>query len=203
MKRIIFIALLLLSFSFTVLGDYQDEIKTLTNRMQELAGSDTGLSDSQRFSEIVGITYEYTMLSYPEFATFLGDPRGQDRWSDQSEAITLQRQQDDKLLLAALENIDREALTASEQVNYDLLYDGQKRDIEGHQFPDEMMPVNQMGGVQQDIAQMMAISQPKKRRGLHQHDRPPGKDPGSGGPDHRLDAQGYGGRYYATRCHLT
>lgn len=161
MKRIIFIALLLLSFSFTVLGDYQDEIKTLTNRMQELAGSDTGLSDSQRFSEIVGITYEYTMLSYPEYATFLGDPRGQDRWSDQSEAITLQRQQDDKLLLAALENIDREALDASEQVNYDLLYDGQKRAIEGHQFPDEMMPVNQMGGVQQDIAQMMAISQPK------------------------------------------
>jgi uncharacterized protein (DUF885 family) len=161
MKRIIFVALLLLSFSSIAQGDYQDEIKALTARMQELAGSDTGLSDSERFAEIVGMTYEYTMLSYPEFATFLGDPRGQDRWSDQSEAITLQRQQDDKTLLSALENINRNALNATEQVNYDLLYDGQKRTIEGHQFPDEMMPVNQMGGVQQDIAQMMAISQPK------------------------------------------
>jgi len=129
--------------------------------MQVLSGSDTGLTDSERFQELVGMTYEYTMLSFPEFATFLGDPRGQDRWSDQSEAITLQRQQDAMTLVAALENIDRNALTANEQVNYDLLYNRQKLDIEGQQFPNEMMPINQMGGVQQDIAQMMAISQPK------------------------------------------
>ena len=129
--------------------------------MQELAGTDTGLTDSERFAEIVDLTYEYTMLSFPEFATYLGDPRGQDRWSDQSEAMTLQRQQDDKLLLKALDNIKREDLTASEQVSYDLLYDRQKLDIEGHQFPDEMMPINQMGGVQQNIARMMAITRPK------------------------------------------
>ena len=93
MKKIIFIALLLLSFSSIAVCDYKDEIQTLTARMQELAGSKTGLSDSERFEEIVAMTYEYTMLSFPEFATYLGDPRGQDRWSDQSEAITLQRQQ--------------------------------------------------------------------------------------------------------------
>jgi uncharacterized protein (DUF885 family) len=164
MKRIIFIAILLLSFSSIAVCDYTDEIKALTERMQELAGSETGLSDSERFEEIVGMTYEYTMLSYPEFATFLGDPRGQDRWSDRSVAIMQQRQQDDKTLLAALDNIDREKLTATEQVNYDLLYDSQKLDIEGQQFPNEMMPINQMGGVQQDIAQMMAISQPKNAK---------------------------------------
>jgi len=161
MKRIIFIAILLSGFSSIAVCDYNDEIKALTVRMQELAGPETGLSDSERFEEIVGMTYEYAMLSNPEFATFLGDPRGQDRWTDQSVAITLQRQQDDKTLLAALENINREKLTVTEQVNYDLLYDGQKLDIEGHQFPNDMMPVNQMSGVQQDIARMMAISQPK------------------------------------------
>jgi len=161
MKKNIFIALLLLSFSSIVFCDYQDEIETLTARMQALAGNDTGLSDSQRFEEIVAMTYDYTMLSYPEFATFLGDPRGQDRWSDQSEATTLQRQKDIKTLVAALENINREALSAGEQVNYDLLYNSQVLEVEGQQFPGEMMPVNQMGGVQQDIAQMMAISRPK------------------------------------------
>ncbi len=161
MRKIIFIALLLLSFSSIAVCDYKDEIETLTARMQELAGSKTGLSDSERFEEIVGMTYEYTMLSFPEFATYLGDPRGQDRWSDRSESITLQRQQDEKTLLAALENINRDALTATEQVNYDLLYNRQKLEIEGHQFPGEMMPINQMGGVQQNIAQMMAITQPK------------------------------------------
>ena len=63
MKKIIFIALLLLSFSSIAVCDYKDEIQTLTARMQELAGSKTGLSDSERFEEIVAMTYEYTMLS--------------------------------------------------------------------------------------------------------------------------------------------
>ena len=161
MKKVILIAVLLLSFSSTVFCDYQDELEVLTARMQELADADTGLTDSERFTEIIDLTYEYTMLSFPEFATYLGDPRGQDRWSDLSEAKALQRQKDDKLLLKALDNINREALTDPEQVSYDLLYDRQKLEIEGHQFPDEMMPINQMGGVQQNIARMMAITRPK------------------------------------------
>ncbi|HEY5776547.1 MAG TPA: DUF885 domain-containing protein [Xanthomonadales bacterium] len=164
MKKSILIVLLLLFFTSSGFCEYQDEIEALTARIQALAGNDTGMSDSQRFEEIVAMTYDYTMLSYPEFATFLGDPRGQDRWSDQSEAMTLQRQKDTLALVAALENVNRDALSASEQVNYDLLYNSQVLEVEGQQFPGDMMPVNQMGGVQQDIAQMMAISRPKNAK---------------------------------------
>jgi len=161
MKRIIIVSLLLVSFSTGSFGDYQNEIKALNARMQEFSGDKTGLSDSERFKEIVDMTYDYTMLSHPEYATYLGDPRGQDRWTDNSEIATRQREQDGKTLLAALANINRDALSATEKVNYDLLYDIQERDIEGQQFPDEYLPLNQMGGVQQDIARMMAIMQPK------------------------------------------
>ena len=162
MKNILFSLILLLScFAAPLNADYQDEINAMKIRMQELAGSETGLSDAERYSEIVAMTYEYTMLSYPEFATFLGDPRGQDRWTDDSLETVRQREQDAIMLLAALENIDRLALPDSDRVNYDLLYDSQKLDIEGQQFPGEFMPINQMGGVQQNIAQMMAITQPK------------------------------------------
>jgi uncharacterized protein (DUF885 family) len=164
MKKIIITLMLLMSFSSVSLGDYQDDINGLTARLQELSEGITGLSDSERFQEMVGIAYEYTMLSFPEFATFLGDPRGQDRWSDRSVEMTKQREQDAKTFLAALDNIDRDVLSPTEQVNYDLLYDRQKRDIEGQQFPNDMMPLNQMQGVQQNIAQMMAISQPKNAK---------------------------------------
>jgi len=164
MKKMIIALTLLMSFSSISLGDYQDDINGLTARLQELSKSEAGLSDSERFQEMVGIAYEYTMLSFPEFATFLGDPRGQDRWSDQSVEMTKQREQDAKTFLAALDNIDRDALSPTEQVNFDLLYDRQKRDIEGQQFPNDMMPLNQMQGVQQNIAQMMAISQPKNAK---------------------------------------
>ena len=162
MKRLFLtISLFLLLTAPSVNADYQDEIKALTARVQELAEGEAGLNDSERFQALVDITYEYTLLSHPEFATFLGDPRGQDRWSDQSEAAIRQRQQDDKVLLAALRNIDREALSATGQFNYDLMFERQKQDIEGQQFPVEFMPLNQMGGVQQDIARMMAIMRPK------------------------------------------
>ena len=161
MKNNIIVLMMLLGFSFGTCADYKAELATLNARIGELAGVETGLNDSERFKEIIGITYDYSMLSYPEFATYLGDPRGQDRWTDESEAAVLQRKQDDRAVLAALANINRDALTASEQINYDLLFDSQKRDIEGQQFPGEFMPINQMGGVQQDIAQMMAIIQPK------------------------------------------
>ena len=161
MKKFVFAVMLLVGFSSGAMGDYRDDIDVLTKRMQALAGSETGLSDSERFNEIVDITYNYTMLASPEFATYLGDPRGQDRWSDQSEAAILRLKEDEKVLLAALANIDRQALTVTERVNYDLLYDRQKREIEGLQFPGELMPLNQMGGVQQNIAQMMSITRPK------------------------------------------
>ena len=160
-KILLMLTFALLYFAPFANADYKDDLDMLNTRMQELAGSETGLTDSQRFNEIIDMAYEYTMLSYPEFATFLGDPRGQDRWSDDSEAVARQREQDDETLLTALENINRKALTPGEQVNYDLLYDSQKRDIEGHQFPGEFMPLNQMGGVQQDIARMMTMTQPK------------------------------------------
>jgi len=162
MKTIILkISLLLVLLAPLANADYKDELAVLDARFQELADSKTGSSDSDRFQELVQMAYDYTILSHPEFATYLGDPRGQDRWTDQSVSATRQREQDSRLFLAALENIERENLTTFEQVNYDLLYDQQKLDVEGQVFQGDLMPINQMGGVQQNIAQMMAISRPK------------------------------------------
>ena len=65
MKKSIFILLLLFGFCSLSFANYQDEIKALTSRLQLFAESDAGLNDSERFAEIVKMTYEYTMLSYP------------------------------------------------------------------------------------------------------------------------------------------
>ena len=162
MKKIIGIGLaLLLCSSSVALSDYRAEIDVMNTRMQELTGKDTGLSDSERFKEIIDLAYDLTILNRPEAATYLGDPRGQDRWSDRSQDGIRRLKEDDRRLTDALASIDRDALSASEQVNYDLFYDAQKLGIEGQQFPNELMPINQMGGVQQNIAQMMTISRPK------------------------------------------
>lgn len=162
MKTLILkVSLLMLLLAPLAVADYKNDIAKITDRVQVLADGNAGLSSSERFKELVNGAYDYTMLNYPEYATYLGDPRGQDRWTDQSVSANRQREADNRVFLAALENIERAELSGSEQVNYDLLYDSQLRDVEGQQFPGDFMPLNQMSGVQQNIAQMMAISQPK------------------------------------------
>ena len=155
------LVLSLVLLSSAAIADYKDEIQSLVDRTVELTGSATGLSDSERLAELISISYDYTMLANPEFATYLGDPRGQDRWIDQSENAVLRRQAEQEGYFKALKSINRDRLTATEQVNYDLLSNQVELDIEGTQFPGEFMPLNQMAGPQQDIAQMLAITQPR------------------------------------------
>ncbi len=161
MKNHLLVISLLLLFSSTVAADYKAEINTLTARVVELGEAKSKESDSERFAELIEISYEYTILSYPEFATYRGDPRGQDRWTDQSEAATLKRERDQVSFLQALKSIQRKNLSASEQVNFDLLLSQQKDTIEGQKFPTNFLPINQMGGPQQGIARLMSMVQPK------------------------------------------
>ena len=145
------------------MADSHREIQTLVDRMAVLAGNESGLDDGQRRAEIIDISYHYTMLSFPEFATYRGDPRGQDRWTDQSEEAVLKRRSEEDIYFSALQNINRDNLRASDRVNHELLFNQVEEQIEGRQFPGEFMPINQMGGPQQDIAQLMAIMQANSR----------------------------------------
>jgi uncharacterized protein (DUF885 family) len=152
---------LLLVTTQMALGDYRDDVEALLEKTRALTENAAGEADAERFGALVGISYDYTMLNSPEYATYLGDPRGQDRWSDSSEAAVLKRRADQDVFFGALKSIDRQNLDEQGRVNYDLLYQRMEEQREGWQFPGEMMPINQMGGPQQNIARLLAISQPK------------------------------------------
>ncbi|MFY9825729.1 MAG: DUF885 domain-containing protein [Thermoanaerobaculia bacterium] len=112
-------------------------------------------SESVRLQKLFDLTWEYVMHSSPEFATAVGYPGLNDRWSDESfEAIELGRALSPKML-RAIDSIDRSKLTPAEQVNYDLAHRRLEQDIEGQKFHGEYMPVNQVGGVQQGIPQLL------------------------------------------------
>jgi uncharacterized protein (DUF885 family) len=163
MKKTFFLILLAMALlSGPVMSDYKEETEKLMARTIELTSGETGLNDTQRLNELFDIAYQYSMENFPEFATFRGDPRGQDRWSDGSEEAMLQRREHSNIQLDALNSIDREALSEADKVNLDMMLSQVKSRREGFEFPGEMMPINQMGGPQQNIAQMMAITQPRK-----------------------------------------
>jgi len=64
--------------------------------------------------------WERILKDYPEYATFLGDSRYNDRWTDMSPAAIQARDAADRAVLDKLARIPRARLSPAEQVNYDL-----------------------------------------------------------------------------------
>jgi uncharacterized protein (DUF885 family) len=91
----------------------------------------------------------------PEFASYIGDKRYNDKISDQSvKAVNLwlEREQSYMLKLAA---IDPTGLTDGEKTSREMLLRSFSDDIEGAEFKQWEMPINQMGGIYSDYPQLV------------------------------------------------
>lgn len=122
----------------------------------------------KNFRAYLDADWKHWLSEYPELATGVGE-RGFNRmWSDNSPAGIESRRKHLHESLAALKKIDRTALPASEQLNYDLYLDLLQISEEGLQYGDDPMPfrnvvpgnvwlpLNQMGGVPQGAAETLA-----------------------------------------------
>jgi uncharacterized protein (DUF885 family) len=112
-------------------------------------------SDSTRLAELFDTWWEYQMNEYPEWASELGRKGREGEWSDNSLAADKRRREELLWSLEAIRSIDREKLSADDRVNYDLFRRDMEASVEGDRFPGELMPINQLGGIQQDVAQAM------------------------------------------------
>jgi uncharacterized protein (DUF885 family) len=108
------------------------------------------------------------MAEYPEMATEVGFPGQNRRWSDDSAGGIEQRRKHLHESLARLKKISRDVLPAEEKLNYDLYRELLETAEEGLQYGDDplpfrnvvaenvWMPLNQMGGIQQGAAAILA-----------------------------------------------
>ncbi len=91
--------------------------------------------------------WERQLMESPVSASFLGDPRYNDRWADLSPAAietSKQAVRDSRTKLLA---IDRATLSEADQLNYDIYLRQLDDQIAGFAFPTERMPVTHQGGV--------------------------------------------------------
>jgi uncharacterized protein (DUF885 family) len=107
--------------------------------------------ESERLHRLFDLAWEFKLRETPEFATYIGFPGHNDRWSDDSPAgiehrHTLLREQ-----LETARSIDRSKLAANEQVDLDLFIRRLAGQVEGFRFPFEEIALTQYGGVQQDV----------------------------------------------------
>src|SRR2546429_2794400 len=68
--------------------------RSFHDRYAELGGNPRKLSDSTRLHELFRVNWQYVMTEYPEFATYVGYPGQNARWTDNSlQAIERRKQE--------------------------------------------------------------------------------------------------------------
>lgn len=120
---------------------------------QNLIDQKGQVSDDARITNLFSISWQHRMENFPEWGASLGYPNLADHWTDNSLEAIARRKAETEFELELLRSIDREKLSSENRLNYDLFLWRIRDAIEGNKFLSELMPINQMGGVQQDIAQ--------------------------------------------------
>ena len=113
--------------------------------------------EAARLHELFKADWAVTLEVFPEFATYLGVPGYDMKWTDLSPAAIADRRQQPGLQLKALATIDRAQLSLADQVNYDLFRRQAEEALEGNRFPTEYYQLTQLNGIQQDAAQLFSL----------------------------------------------
>jgi uncharacterized protein (DUF885 family) len=149
-----------LAFPLLSFAQARDSQKPSTNAQSGAA---------QKLRAFLAADWQRWMQEYPEIATHVGYPGQNDRWTDDSPAGIERRKKHLGESLATLKAIHRADLPASEQLNFDLYLELLETANEGLQFGDDpfpfrnviprnlWMPLNQMGGLQQEAADTLAM----------------------------------------------
>ena len=101
--------------------------------------------------------WQFELKRSPEFATFFGDTRYNDRWSDYSAAAYNTGLQRETEFLTQLGAIDTTGLDEQTTLSTALLVKDLVDDQEGARFKPWQMPVTQFGGPQIDLPQVIEV----------------------------------------------
>ena len=122
-----------------------------------------------QFHKQLDADWNYWISQYPEFATQLGRTEYDARWTDYTTKAIDARAGYLRTSAKKLSAIDRQGLNAADQVSYDLYHELLETALQGLDLHYDalpirsvvpahlLMPVNQLGGIQQDVPRTVAI----------------------------------------------
>jgi uncharacterized protein (DUF885 family) len=102
--------------------------------------------------------WQYTLRTNPEWATTMGDSRFNDRLSDNSPQFFQSDLDQRRKFLARFEAIDAATLPPQDALSRQLMIRALRQQIEGAQFKDWEMPVDQMNGPHLELPDLVALT---------------------------------------------
>jgi len=128
----------------------------------ELIGQKGKVPAAKQLHALFKADWEYSMTEFPESATWRGHPGQNHRWTDYSLESVDQRKTDNLKALAVMGSIDRAKLSAADQLNFDLFLRGLSVTKGGNEFPQHLLLINQMDGLQRNVASMLRMMPARK-----------------------------------------
>jgi prolyl oligopeptidase len=113
---------------------------------------------SRALREFFEAEWEWSLAEYPEFATYQGDGRYNDRLADFSAEAIERRKEHAREVRERLRAIDRSALRGEDVVSYDLFARDLDLEIAGHRFPVELAPISQQHGIHTNFAILSSVT---------------------------------------------
>lgn len=128
-------------------------IATALSATPALAQSDADRSSavaspSQALHQLFDEEWERELRESPETASYRGDKRYNDRWTDLSLKALRAREATDREVLKRLQAIDRSALSEQDRLSYDVFAWQLERGVERQKYNEWQRPLSQRGGVQ-------------------------------------------------------
>lgn len=157
MKRIaLSLRILALIFCFPLLakalpqhfGGYERLCNTIISNPKNLG-------EDARLESFMNGYWDYLMHDDPEWATYAGYPGLNNKLTELSLEAIQKRDELSRLTLKVLESFKRDKLKTQNQLNLDLLLRDTRLDIALIPFPGEFLAINQMGGVHQDLTELI------------------------------------------------
>jgi len=114
-----------------------------------LLASSASLADaSSEFSALLDDHWEWQMATSPVMASMLGDRRFNDQWGDGSLEGNEKQNQDTREFLRRVYAIEKNALSADDQLNYELFRRQLQQNVDEYEFNAHLMPFSHRGGIQ-------------------------------------------------------
>ncbi len=159
MRRAIYLTL---TITFLLIGDAAAQAPSapgdFTRDYGRITASRGREPDARRLRRLLDLRWRQVMTDSPETATYVGFPGQNDRWTDLSLPAIQRRKEQLREPLRVLTSIDRARLGPAERLDYDLFRRALEQALEGTRFPEEYLPVTQLSGAQQDLAQIIGLS---------------------------------------------
>jgi uncharacterized protein (DUF885 family) len=115
-------------------------------------------SSSQQLLSLFDEEWQYELRTNPEWATMLGDRRYNDRLSDNSPEFFRSDIDQKKKFLTLFQAIDPAGFSQQDTLSRELMIRQLQQEIEGAQFKNWEMPVNQMGGLHLELPDLVTLT---------------------------------------------